>query len=129
MRYSVLIPSYELNSLNSMPIKKDPATETPTQTDPAARTADTESILSAIIGSSDDAIISKDLDGIITSWNLGAERMFGYSADEVIGRPINIIIPPDRQDEETRILRKIKNGEKIDHFETVRRRKDGTLID
>jgi PAS domain S-box-containing protein len=79
----------------------------------------------AIVESSDDAIISKDLDGVIASWNGGAERLFGYSAEEVIGKPVTILIPPDRQDEEPRILERIRRGERIDHYETVRRRKSG----
>jgi PAS domain S-box-containing protein len=83
----------------------------------------------AIIEYSDDAIISKDLNGIITTWNPGAERIFGYSAEEVIGKPITILIPPDRQDEEPFILNQIRRGERVDHYETVRRRKDGTYID
>lgn len=85
--------------------------------------------LAAIIESSDDAIISKTLDGIILSWNRAAERIFGYSAEEVIGKPILILIPPDRVDEETLILGHLRRGERIDHYETIRRRKDGRLID
>ena len=85
--------------------------------------------LAAIVESSDDAIISKDLDGIITSWNGGAERLFGYTADEVIGKPVTMLMPPDRVNEEPGILERIRRGEKIDHYETVRRRKDGTLLD
>jgi PAS domain S-box-containing protein len=84
--------------------------------------------LAAIVESSDDAIVSKNLDGIITSWNRGAERVFGHTAEEVIGEPILIIIPQDRQDEERTILTRIRRGERIDHFETVRQRKDGSLI-
>lgn len=87
------------------------------------------SLLAAIVESSDDAIVSKSLQGIITSWNQGAERVFGYSAVEVIGKPITILIPPDRLDEEPAILARIQSGERVDHFETVRRRKDGQLID
>jgi PAS domain S-box-containing protein len=85
--------------------------------------------LKAIIESADDAIISKTLDGIITSWNNGASRIFGYSAEEVIGKPIVILIPPDHQDEEPHILSRIRRGERIEHYETVRVRKDGTLVD
>jgi len=85
--------------------------------------------LAAIIESADDGIISKTLESIITSWNKGAERIFGYTAEEVIGKPITILIPPDHHDEEPEILRKIKQGERIDHYETIRIRKDGTLID
>ena len=84
--------------------------------------------LASIVEYSDDAIISKNLDGIITSWNRGAERVFGYTADEAIGQPITIVIPQDRQNEERTILTRIRNGERIDHFETVRQRKHGSLI-
>jgi PAS domain S-box-containing protein len=84
--------------------------------------------LAAIIESSDDAIVSKNLDGIITSWNRGAEQVFGYTAEEAIGQPITIVIPQDRQDEERAILTRIRRGERIDHFETVRQRKCGSLI-
>jgi PAS domain S-box-containing protein len=82
----------------------------------------------SIVDSSDDAIISKSLDGIISSWNRGAERIFGYTAEEAIGQPITIVIPQDRQDEERLILTRIRRGERIDHFETVRQRKHGSLI-
>ena len=85
--------------------------------------------LAAIVESSDDAIVSKDLDGVIQTWNAGAERVFGYGADEAIGRPITILIPAGREDEEPGILARIRKGERVDHFETVRRRKDGSLID
>jgi PAS domain S-box-containing protein len=84
--------------------------------------------LAAVIRSSDDAIISKDLNGTVMSWNPAAERMFGYAAREVIGRSIRIIIPADRQAEEDEVLRRLCRGEAIDHFETVRRRKDGSEI-
>jgi len=83
--------------------------------------------LSAIINSAEDAIISKTLEGIITSWNKGAERIFGYTADEVIGKSITILIPPGHEDEEPAILARLKAGERIEHYETLRRRKDGTL--
>jgi PAS domain S-box-containing protein len=85
--------------------------------------------LAAIVASSDDAILSKDTNGIITSWNRGAEDLFGYSEHEVIGKPVTILIPPDRQDEEPEILGRIRRGERIDHYETIRQRKDGSLID
>ncbi len=85
--------------------------------------------LAAIVESSDDAIVSKDLDGIITSWNRGAKAIFGYTAPEAIGRSIALIYPPDRLHEEDMILGRLRRGERIDHFETVRRRKDGRLID
>jgi len=88
----------------------------------------TEQWLSSIIQSSDDAIVSKNLDGIITSWNKGAERVFGYTAEEAIGQPITIVIPHERQDEERTILTRIRRGERIDHFETVRQRKHGSKI-
>jgi PAS domain S-box-containing protein len=85
-------------------------------------------LLAAIVESSDDAIVSKDLNGIITSWNKGAERLFGYTAEEVVGESITIIIPPDRLGEEPHILSRLRRGERVDHFETIRRRKDGTLL-
>ena len=84
--------------------------------------------LAAIVESSDDAIISKNLGGIITSWNTGAQRVFGYTAAEAVGQPVTIVIPADRQSEEREILTRIRRGERIDHFETIRHRKDGTLI-
>jgi PAS domain S-box-containing protein len=83
----------------------------------------------SIVDSSDDAIVSKSLDGVITSWNNGAARIFGYAAEEVIGKPVSILIPADREDEEPTILARVRRGERIDHYETVRRRKDGTLVD
>ena len=86
-------------------------------------------LLAAIVDSSDDAIVSKNLDGIITSWNKSAERVFGYTAEEAIGRHVTLIIPPDRQTEEAEIIARIRRGERVDHFETVRQRKDGTLLD
>ncbi|HTS78432.1 MAG TPA: PAS domain S-box protein [Bryobacteraceae bacterium] len=86
-------------------------------------------LLSAIVNSSDDAIISKNLDGVITSWNKSAERLFGYTAQEAIGKTIaELLIPEDRQDEEPDILARLRQGERVDHFETLRRRKDGSLF-
>src|SRR5437016_3038994 len=85
--------------------------------------------LAAIVESSDDAIVSKTLDGIIRSWNRGAKRMFGYEPDEAIGQPILIIIPQERHLEEAEILSRLMRGERIDHFETVRQRKDGSLLE
>jgi PAS domain S-box-containing protein len=85
--------------------------------------------LGAIVSSSDDAIISKTLEGIITSWNAGAQRIFGYGAEEAVGRPITILIPSDRQDEESQIIETLRRGESVHHFETVRLRKDGRQID
>ena len=84
--------------------------------------------LASIVESSNDAIVSKNLDGIITSWNRGAERIFGYTAEEAIGQPITIVIPQERQDEERAILTRIRRGERIDHFETVRQPRHGGLI-
>lgn len=83
----------------------------------------------AIIESSQDAIVSKSLEGVIQSWNNAAERIFGYTAREVVGKPITILIPKDRLDEELDILARISSGQRIEHYETVRRRKDGTLLD
>jgi PAS domain S-box-containing protein len=85
--------------------------------------------LAAIVESSDDAIVSKTLDGVIRSWNAGAERLFGYTAAEAVGRPITLIIPPELHDEERAILEKLRRGERIDHFETVRVAKDGRRLD
>jgi PAS domain S-box-containing protein len=85
--------------------------------------------LAAIVESSDDAIISKDLNGIVRSWNRGAEAIFGYRAEEMIGRPISVLFPPDRLAEEDDILARLRRGGRVDHFETVRRRKDGRDID
>lgn len=85
--------------------------------------------LAAVVDSSDDAIVSKTLEGVVTTWNTGAERIFGYSAQEMVGSSILKIIPENRHEEEPMILQRIRRGERVDHFETVRRRKDGTLID
>ena len=85
-------------------------------------------LLAGIVDSSSDAIISKTLDGIITSWNAGAGRMFGYAAAEAIGQSIAIIIPPERQDEEIAIMRRLRQGEKVEHFETWRVDKDGRPV-
>jgi PAS domain S-box-containing protein len=86
-------------------------------------------LLAAIVDSSDDAIVSKTLDGIITSWNSGAEQLFGYTAAEAIGRHISLIIPSDRAQEEEIILERLRRGKRIEHFDTVRLRKDGTTVD
>jgi PAS domain S-box-containing protein len=96
----------------------------------ARRTAERDALqLAAIVESSDDAIISKSLDGIIATWNRGAERLFGYTAAEAIGRPVTMLIPPERHDEEPRIIARIRAGERIEHYETVRRRRDGSSVD
>lgn len=87
-----------------------------------------ELLLSSIVTSSDDAIISKTLDGIVTSWNTGAEKMFGYTSAEMVGKSIRLIIPPNRQAEEDFVLDRIRHGEKVDHFETIRQTKDGRML-
>jgi PAS domain S-box-containing protein len=84
--------------------------------------------LASIVSSSEDAIFSKDLDGIITSWNAAAERMFGYSAQEIVGKPVSLLYPPDRSDELTQIMERIRRGDCVDHYETMRVRKDGSLL-
>ena len=89
----------------------------------------TRARLAAIVSSSEDAIVSKDLNGIITTWNDGAERLFGYTADEVVGKSVTILIPDDHIDEEPRILERIRRGGIVDHYETIRRRKDGSLVE
>ena len=83
-------------------------------------------LMASIVASSDDAILSESLDGIINSWNPAAERMYGYSADEAIGQPFSILIPSDRTYEAAAILVKIRNGERVEHFETIRVRKNGS---
>src|SRR4029079_9803958 len=85
--------------------------------------------LRAVAETSEDAIVTKDLNGVITSWNKGAEIIFGYEANEVIGKPISLLIPEERHDEEPSILERIRRGHRVEHYETVRRRKDGGLID
>jgi len=86
-------------------------------------------LLTAIVGFADDAIVSKNLDGVITSWNKGAERLFGYTAEEAIGQNITLIIPRDRRHEEATIFQRLRRGERVQHFDTVRVRKDGTMLD
>ncbi|MCQ8781581.1 sensor histidine kinase [Mangrovibrevibacter kandeliae] len=85
--------------------------------------------LAAVVDNSDDAIVTKTLDGVITTWNPGAERLFGYAQDEAVGRPITMLIPEDRLSEEDDILRRVRAGDRVDHFETVRRRKNGELVE
>jgi PAS domain S-box-containing protein len=108
---------------------KPDATVTPEAFGPADDAERASHILAALVESSQDAIVSKNLDGIIQTWNRGAEHLFGYTADEVIGRSVMILIPEDHANEEPEILRRIKSGERVETYETVRRRKDGSLID
>src|SRR5215470_16208605 len=101
-----------------------------TRTEGALRESEQQSRwLAAVVESSYDSIVSIDLDGIIASWNKGAERIFGYLVEEVIGKPITILIPPDRYEEEQRILERGRRGERVEHYETVRQCKHGRLID
>ena len=93
------------------------------------RVGEMQARLAAIVESSDDAIVGKTLDGIITSWNPGAEKVFGYSAEETVGKSIPMLIPPERADEEPKLLAWLAGGKSMDHFETVRIRKDGKRID
>jgi PAS domain S-box-containing protein len=93
------------------------------------RNEDAAQHYAALVESSDDAIISKDINGVIMSWNSGAQRLFGYTGQEAVGKPVTMLIPADRHDEEPRILERIRRGERIDHYETVRQRKDGSLVD
>ena len=93
------------------------------------RAEESQRHLVSIVESSDDAIASKNLDGTLISWNRGAERLFGYSADEIIGKSVTVLIPQDHQNEEPEIINRIRRGERVEHYDTVRRRKDGTLID
>lgn len=93
------------------------------------RAEEARRLLAAVVDSSDDAILTKDLQGTITSWNGAAERLFGYTAEEVVGKPVTILMPLDRQNEEPIILARIRSGARIQHYETVRQRKDGSLID
>jgi PAS domain S-box-containing protein len=93
------------------------------------RTSDFSGHFAAIVSSSDDAIVSKDLNGVVLSWNAAAERMFGYTAAEAIGRHISLIIPEDRLDEEAFVIGRIRAGGSVEHYETIRRRKDGSLIE
>ena len=92
------------------------------------RAAEKQGVLAAIVGTSDDTIVSKTLDGIITSWNRAAERMFGYSESEAIGQHISLIIPPERLDEEAYIIGEVSKGNKVNHFQTLRRTKNGMLV-
>jgi PAS domain S-box-containing protein len=101
----------------------------PPATDPHDDAEIAAARLAAIVNSSDDAIVSKTIDGVITSWNAGAERMFGYTESEAVGHHITLIIPKERHAEEEQVLARLRRGERVDHFETVRMRKDGTAVD
>ncbi|MFZ0853766.1 MAG: PAS domain S-box protein, partial [Hyphomicrobiaceae bacterium] len=94
-----------------------------------SQTEQARQLLASIVESSDDAIVSKDLNGVIASWNPGAERLFGYTADEVLGKSVPSLFPADLQNEERVILGRIGRGERLEHYETVRCRKDGSLVD
>ncbi len=96
---------------------------------PKIKRTPTDALLAEIVASSDDAIASKTLEGIVTSWNGAAERLFGYAAEEMIGRPIAVLAAPGREDEMPAILARVRRGERVDHLETVRRRKDGSLVE
>ena len=85
--------------------------------------------IAAIVESSEDAVVAKNLDGVITSWNHGAERLFGYTAEEAIGNPVTMLIPTERHDEEPTILARIRRGERVEHYETIRQRKDGSIVE
>ena len=131
---SVFFEDVVLKRADRPPNKKrgDQPTKTtgsaPVMRGPARRDDLAEHHYQAIINSSEDAILSKDLSGVILSWNRGAERLFGFTSEEAVGRPVTIIIPVDRLDEEPAILEKIHRGERIEHFETVRQRKDGSFV-
>jgi PAS domain S-box-containing protein len=84
--------------------------------------------LAAIVASSDDMIVSKNLDGVITSWNRGAEQILGYSADEIIGKHVSVLMPPEQAEDYAMILSRIRRGETVEHYETKRRRKDGAIV-
>lgn len=113
-----------------MPVLVDSPTALPKPPGPAkVHPIEARLQLAAIVDSSDDAIISKDLQGIITSWNAAATRLFGYLPAEIVGQSILVLIPPELHSEEPEILRKVTSGERIEHFETRRRRKDGEILD
>ena len=103
--------------------------EAEAELDESRRAEEAAQRLAAIIESSDDAILAKDLNGIISAWNTGSERLYGYAAEEAIGKPVTMLFPADRQDEEQSILTRIRAGERVDHYETIRRRKDGSEVE
>ncbi len=107
--------------------QKTPALERKTDND-SAKQDELAHHLAAIVESSDDAIVSKTLDGVIKSWNPGAQRIFGWSANEAIGKSLTLIIPPERLDEETHILETLRGGGSIERFETIRQAKDAVLV-
>jgi PAS domain S-box-containing protein len=94
-----------------------------------SKSEEEQALLAAIIAGSDDAIFSKTLDAVITSWNRGAERMYGYTADEIIGQPVSVLVPEDKPEDVASIMKQITAGEGVEHYETVRKHKDGRLID
>ena len=100
-----------------------------TERNQLARAERNEYFLSSIVSSADDAIISKNVHGVVTTWNPAAERIFGYTADEMVGKPLSLLLAPDHPDEESQILKRIRRGERVEHYETQRRRKDGQIID
>src|SRR3984885_8324233 len=117
-----------LRSLRPMPTSGDAmAQKVSTATWPASSVIPAQ-LFAALISSSDDAIVVKSLDGIITTWNQGAVRLYGYTPDEVIGQPMTMLCPPDRAGEIGDILAKVKSGERVSHYETIRKRKDGTAF-
>lgn len=106
----------------------DPVTSAAARAADGGHATEPAAYLAAIVTSADDAIVSKTLEGRVTSWNAAAERLFGYTEAEMLGKPISVIIPPDRLPEEDDILRRLKRGERIEHFETVRVTKDGRQV-
>jgi len=117
-----------MNRLRGSEVSVDDLIRPPVTIQPRSAVPDAASHFAAIVASSDDAIISKDLNGVVTSWNAGAERLFGYTAEEMVGQPILVLIPTERRDEEPGILERIRRGDRIDHYETVRQRKDGSRV-
>jgi two-component system sensor kinase FixL len=124
----------EIIVVSHQSLRRDPGGETPLVTEvnndisEERRNREARLYLANIVESSDDAIVGKTLDGMVTSWNQAAETMFGYAAAEMLGRPITLLLPPDRQHEEAMILERLRRGERLRHFETVRLRKDGSEL-